>query len=99
MQVLPRVQEYGSIVQLAERRSPKLRVSEHRTELAQVLSSVSSLSKTEGRGFKPFCSCKKNMEFVAQLVERQNVDLEVMGSSPIILPKCFNSSVGRAALL
>ena len=39
------------------------------------------------------------MEFVAQLVERQNVDLEVMGSSPIILPKCFNSSVGRAFAL
>ena len=58
-----------------------------------------SVSKTEGRGFEAFCSCKKNMEFVAQLVERQNVDLEVMGSSPIILPKCFNSSVGRAALL
>lgn len=95
MQVLPRVQRDGSIVQLAERRSPKLRVSEHRTELAQVLSSVSSLSKTEGRA----APAKENMEFVAQLVERQNVDLEVMGSSPIILPKCFNSSVGRAALL
>ena len=77
MQVLPRVQQDGSIVQLAERRSPKPKVG----------------------GSKPSAPAKENMEFVAQLVERQNVDLEVMGSSPIILPSCFNSSVGRAALL
>ena len=38
-----------------------------------------------------------DMEFVAQLVECQNVDLVVAGSKPVKLPSCFISSVGRAA--
>lgn len=45
------------------------------------------------RGSSPLVSAQQqHMEFVAQLVERQTVNLVVVGSNPINLPKCFNSS-------
>ena len=34
------------------------------------------------------------MEIVVQMAECQIVALVVTGSSPVILPKCFGSSVG-----
>ena len=41
------------------------------------------------RGSSPLASAQQHMEFVAQLVERQTVNLVVVGSNPINLPKSF----------